>query len=100
MSLYVELFNKGELAKRVEIAKALLHKCQLCPNECNADRVNGECGRCQTHNLAAISSYGPHFGEEAPLVGTKGSGTIFLKVQGQSSLRTAIYHVSIAKITP
>jgi len=34
-------------------------------------------GQCHTRAKAVVSSYGPHFGEEAPLVGRKGSGTIF-----------------------
>lgn len=41
------------------------------------DRLNGELGECRTSAEIIISSYGPHFGEEAPLVGRNGSGTIF-----------------------
>jgi putative pyruvate formate lyase activating enzyme len=94
MSTYIELFNRGELAKRVEIAKAILHKCQLCSHKCNVDRTNDECGRCHTPDIAAISSYGPHFGEEAPLVGTKGSGTIFFTNCNLSCIYCQNYTIS------
>jgi putative pyruvate formate lyase activating enzyme len=41
------------------------------------DRVAGEVGVCRIGRRAVVASYGPHFGEEAPLVGSRGSGTIF-----------------------
>jgi putative pyruvate formate lyase activating enzyme len=94
MSAYIELFNTGELAKRVEIAKSILRKCQLCSHKCNVDRTNGEFGQCHTSDIAAISSYGPHFGEEAPLVGTKGSGTIFFTNCNLSCLYCQNYTIS------
>ncbi len=58
-------------------AKSRLEKCCLCPRHCGADRLGGESGKCHITNQAVVSSYGPHFGEEAPLVGKHGSGTIF-----------------------
>lgn len=94
MAAYIELFDSGELAKRVEIAAAILHKCQLCPHKCNVDRINGERGQCHTPKLAAVSSYGPHFGEEAPLVGTKGSGTIFFTNCNLSCIYCQNYSIS------
>jgi len=54
-----------------------LANCDLCPRLCRVNRLAGELGLCQGGELARIASYGPHFGEERPLVGTKGSGTIF-----------------------
>jgi len=77
MAAYLELYDSGKLAERVEAAKALLHNCQVCPQHCGVNRLAGEMGKCRTGRLAAVSSYGPHFGEEAPLVGKHGSGTIF-----------------------
>jgi putative pyruvate formate lyase activating enzyme len=41
------------------------------------NRLAGDVGKCRTPREAMVSSYGPHFGEEAPLVGRHGSGTIF-----------------------
>jgi len=49
----------------------------LCPRHCGINRLAGEEGKCQITSHVAISRHGPHFGEEAPLVGRHGSGTIF-----------------------
>jgi putative pyruvate formate lyase activating enzyme len=49
----------------------------LCPRHCGVNRLAGENGKCRITRQAVISSYGPHFGEESPLVGRHGSGTIF-----------------------
>jgi putative pyruvate formate lyase activating enzyme len=51
--------------------------CDLCPRKCRVDRLRGERGVCRTGRLARVASYGPHFGEEPPLVGWGGSGTVF-----------------------
>ncbi len=55
----------------------MLNGCTLCPRECNVDRLSGDSGICKTQDKVLVSSYNPHFGEEAPLVGQEGSGTIF-----------------------
>ncbi|MFC1889244.1 radical SAM protein [Thermodesulfobacteriota bacterium] len=67
-----------ELARRVEFAKDLLRSCMLCPRRCRVDRTAGETGFCGMGADLVVSSWGPHFGEEPELVGTGGSGTIFL----------------------
>jgi len=54
-----------------------LSRCDICPRLCAADRLRGELGVCGTGRHARVASYGPHFGEEAPLVGVTGSGTVF-----------------------
>ncbi len=56
----------------------MLESCRLCPRECKVDRLKDERGICRTGRSAIVSSYNAHFGEEAPLVGSHGSGTIFL----------------------
>lgn len=61
----------------MEKSLALLEECRLCPRRCGANRAEGDVGECGTGRLALVSSAGPHFGEEAPLVGSGGSGTIF-----------------------
>ncbi len=66
------------LADKVSHAEEILKECTLCPRECRVDRTAGETGFCRTGNKPFISSYGPHFGEEKPLVGRFGSGTIFM----------------------
>ena len=77
MAAYLELYHKGKLAERVEAANALLKNCQVCPHNCGINRLADETGKCHTGKFAVVSSYGPHFGEEAPLVAKHGSGTIF-----------------------
>ncbi len=74
---YLTLFRSGELAARVKEAYKRLTSCTICPHHCGVNRLAGEKGFCRGGELPAVSSYGPHFGEEAPLVGFRGSGTIF-----------------------
>jgi len=94
MAAYLELYRSGELAKRVEAARALLQNCQVCPRHCAVNRLIGETGKCHTPRLAAVSSYGPHFGEEAPLVGKHGSGTIFFTNCNLKCIFCQNYHIS------
>lgn len=74
---YIRLHETGELARRAEELRSRLTSCDLCPRACRADRTAGATGECQTGDVAEVSSHGPHFGEESPLVGRSGSGTIF-----------------------
>ena len=75
---YRDLLESGDLEKRVRDANALLSSCTLCPRHCGVDRTAGEIGFCGGGLLPRVSSFGPHFGEESPLVGRHGSGTVFL----------------------
>lgn len=74
---YIQTFTKGNLRAKIKKARRLLSPCSLCPRKCSVDRLGGETGVCQTAARAWVSSYNPHFGEESPLVGSHGSGTIF-----------------------
>jgi len=74
---YIRTFASGKLSEKVRKAGKMLRNCTLCPRRCRVDRTSGETGVCKTGRNAVVSSYFPHFGEEAPLVGTHGSGTIF-----------------------
>jgi putative pyruvate formate lyase activating enzyme len=65
------------LKDRASEAISLLESCQICPRHCHVNRLKGELGFCRGGRHARIYSYAPHFGEEPPLVGTRGSGTIF-----------------------
>ncbi len=56
----------------------ILKECRLCPRECQVNRLRGEVGYCKAPSELMVSSAFPHFGEEPPLVGYHGSGTIFL----------------------
>jgi putative pyruvate formate lyase activating enzyme len=74
---YREHFMSGELEHRIMNGIERLGSCRFCPVNCNADRINGEAGNCMVGRKARVSSYGPHFGEERPISGISGSGTIF-----------------------
>jgi putative pyruvate formate lyase activating enzyme len=75
---YLPLLRSGELKRRVAEAYARLEACDICARECGVNRrLSTEGAGCRTGERAIVSSYGPHFGEEEPLVGRGGSGTIF-----------------------
>ncbi|BCB96660.1 radical SAM protein [Dissulfurispira thermophila] len=69
--------SSAELWDKVETAENILKKCTLCPRDCKVDRTSGNVGFCRTGDKPFVASWGPHFGEERPLVGRFGSGTIF-----------------------
>jgi len=73
---YLKL-SEYEFKEKVEQAFEIIKKCNLCPRNCNVDRTAGEKGACKVLDKPYVSSWGPHFGEERPLVGRYGSGTIF-----------------------
>jgi putative pyruvate formate lyase activating enzyme len=75
--LYLTLLQSGELRQRVRESHAHLSACDLCAWECRVDRAAGKMGVCRSSVRARVASYGPHHGEEAPLSGWNGSGTIF-----------------------
>ncbi len=74
---YINAFETGVLQDKIKAAHRLMSPCNICPRKCRIDRLSGETGICKTGISAFVSSYNPHFGEEAPLTGTRGSGTIF-----------------------
>lgn len=71
------LLTESAFEERLMKAESILADCTLCPRECRVDRTSGEKGFCRTGDMPFVSSWGPHFGEERPLVGRYGSGTIF-----------------------
>ena len=74
---YRSLWETGELKKRQAAAWDRLSACDLCGHKCGINRLAGETGICRADDTVQISSWGAHFGEEDPLVGKHGSGTIF-----------------------
>jgi putative pyruvate formate lyase activating enzyme len=75
---YITLHEKGELVQRIKLLNEFLKECRLCPRECRVDRSEGGVGYCRAPSEIMVSSVFPHFGEETPLVGYHGSGTVFL----------------------
>ena len=74
---YISLYKSGELEQRAIALEALASPCTLCPAVCKAERKSGTVGRCRSGFEPVVASWGPHHGEEPPLVGSRGSGTIF-----------------------
>ena len=77
MAGYLELLEKGELKNRVEQARELLKECRVCPRDCKVNRLKDEKGYCKTGRNVYVASYFPHRGEEFPIRGFNGSGTVF-----------------------
>lgn len=75
---YLKLLKRGEIEERINKLYKILERCELCPRKCRVNRLKNEKGVCRSGLRMKVSSYFPHFGEEDVLVGTKGSGTIFL----------------------
>jgi putative pyruvate formate lyase activating enzyme len=75
---YISLLKTGELAERIEKLNELLRPCMVCPRQCSVDREVDNTGFCGVGRTIMVSGMHPHYGEESPLVGRSGSGTIFL----------------------
>ncbi len=75
---YVELARSGELLRRAALAAERLRACTLCPRACGVDRTAAELGFCRSGDLPTVYSHMSHPGEEPPISGTRGSGTIFM----------------------
>lgn len=74
---YLGLLHSGELSKRIRLGQEMLASCVSCGWACKVDRRSEPKGVCRTNGRARIHSYGPHLGEEYPLRGWMGSGTVF-----------------------
>ena len=98
---YVAL-SEEEWQARIEEARALLRSpCRVCPRYCKVDRTDRESkkvGFCRVKDMALVSSYGPHLGEEDPLRGTRGSGTIFLASCNLSCVFCQNWEISQARL--
>ncbi|MDY6903347.1 MAG: radical SAM protein [Thermodesulfobacteriota bacterium] len=74
---YMALLADGRLGQRIAMARERLEACTLCPRQCTVNRLACKEGVCLTGEQAIVAGFNGHFGEEAPLVGRHGSGTIF-----------------------
>lgn len=74
---YLESYHNGNLSKVSEKTFRLLECCCICPRKCKVNRLKGELGFCKTGLLPRVCSFQPHHGEEPPISGARGSGTIF-----------------------
>jgi len=81
---YLSLLRDERLESRVAALERLLESCTVCPRDCFNNRLENEIAACYSGRLPIVSSYTAHFGEEPPLVGTRGAGNIFF---GNCNLR-------------
>lgn len=92
---YIDLHRNGILAKRAEQLYSIYENCHLCPRDCWVNRIKGQTGKCQATAELMVSSAAPHFGEESPLVGRGGSGTIFFSNCNLRCIYCQNYTISI-----
>ncbi len=71
------LLKHDEIFLRAREAEKLASPCRLCPRACGVDRTSGERGYCGAGPEPSVATVLPHFGEEPPLTGPGGAGTIF-----------------------
>jgi len=74
---YLKLEREGRLEILEKELWDIFQSCRLCPRKCGVNRLEGKTGFCSSTSRLKIASFGPHHGEERPLVGSGGSGTIF-----------------------
>ena len=74
---YAKLEEEGRFQERIEQAYHFFERCELCPRQCRVDRLGDQRGFCRASARAVVYSHHPHYGEELPLVGRRGSGTLF-----------------------
>ncbi|MBT5551532.1 MAG: radical SAM protein [Nitrospina sp.] len=74
---YLEL-SQPELESKAQQAYEVYRECQVCPHACGVDRTQGETGFCGQTDFLQVSSSVRHFGEEPPLVGSRGVGNLFV----------------------
>jgi len=91
---YLNLYDSGELKERVQKAEEMLLACRVCPHRCEVNRLENELGYCKTGRHAIVSSYFPHHGEEFPIRGFRGSGTIFFSYCNMRCVYCQNYEVS------
>jgi putative pyruvate formate lyase activating enzyme len=75
--VYLESYRSGNLDKIIEKTFGMLKSCCICPRKCKVNRLKDQKGFCKTGLKPKVCSFMPHHGEEPPISGTRGSGTIF-----------------------
>ncbi|MEW6169974.1 MAG: radical SAM protein [Candidatus Omnitrophota bacterium] len=94
--LYINLYqnSKQEFEKRIKNAYKILENCTLCPHNCHVNRLEDKRGVCKTGALPKVYSWLNHHGEEPPISGTRGSGTIFFANCNMSCIYCQNYEFS------
>jgi len=74
---YLESYHNGSLKKIITETYRMFGSCEICPRRCKVNRLKDEKGFCKTGLKVKVCSFLPHHGEEPPISGERGSGTIF-----------------------
>ncbi|MFH1397970.1 MAG: radical SAM protein [Candidatus Omnitrophota bacterium] len=74
---YLKAYKNGKLQRIADQLYNLLETCSICPRNCRVNRLKKEIGFCRTGLKPKVFNFMPHHGEEPPISGVKGSGTIF-----------------------
>jgi putative pyruvate formate lyase activating enzyme len=86
--------TEGQWKERIERALSLLESCEVCPHRCGVNRLKGELGFCKTGKNVIVDSYFPHRGEEKPIRGYRGSGTVFFSYCNMRCIYCQNYQIS------
>ncbi|ADC89770.1 Radical SAM domain protein [Thermocrinis albus DSM 14484] len=84
----------SEWKERIEKAISMLEECRVCPHQCGVNRLKGELGYCKTGRYAVVDSFFPHRGEEKPIRGRRGSGTVFFSYCNMKCVYCQNYPIS------
>ncbi len=93
-SVYLSTHLAGMLSQKADLLEARTSPCRLCPHRCGVHRLDGERGKCRLDAETLVASASPHFGEETPLVGQGGSGTIFFSSCNMACVFCQNYEIS------
>jgi putative pyruvate formate lyase activating enzyme len=74
---FYESLSETQWREKIEFLKENYSPCRLCPRQCRAQRADNKTGACGTGKDVKVASFNLHHGEEPPVSGTRGSGTIF-----------------------
>jgi putative pyruvate formate lyase activating enzyme len=91
---YIRLYEKGELKIRIEKLGELLRECKVCPHHCGVNRLENQKGFCKTSFNVRVASAFLHRGEEKPIRGFRGSGTIFFSYCNMKCVYCQNYDIS------
>lgn len=86
--------TESQWKERIERALSLLESCEVCPHRCGVNRLKGELGFCKTGKNVIVDSYFPHRGEEKPIRGYRGSGTVFFSYCNMRCVYCQNYQIS------
>ena len=92
--VYLRTYQAGRLNQLIEETFKLLESCCICPRRCGVNRLKNEKGFCKTGLKPKVCSFMPHHGEEPPISGVHGSGTIFFSHCNMSCVYCQNYEFS------